>query len=935
MGDLLMGLLMDHGYNLEKLMETNLNDAIIVLDDNFEIKAINNNEIIRKLGYNDKDLIEREFLELVHPKDRKLIKKRLKKINKSGHIREEFRFQGKQNQIIYCDLTASILKNETSENIMVIFRDISKYKLIENDRNDLEKRIKEIAQIFPEIRFWKLLYPQKCVTAVEKTREMLESVIDNIPQYIYWKDSELIYIGCNENFAKLNGYNEPNAIIGKVDEDLGWAQTRTKRIQEAEKEVIKSGIPEYHIIEQWPLPGQKNTFFEINRIPLKGLNEEVIGILVTYEDISLRIKAEEELKESRKKYADMIQNLDLGFLKIDFQGNILNFNPALVRILGLDKDEDLSKYNAKDFWYSREKLDEYVEKITEQKSLRNYIFRAKKMDGTIAYLQTDTHLIENKETGEFEVEGTVSDITEKYILEQKLKDSEERYRLISENANDFIDIINSDYRFEYINEQTHRRSLGYKKEDLLGISVFNFIHPDDHEIAKSELVKGFREGEGIAEIRIKNKNDLWIWIEVKGKVFQDISGESKGILVSRDISERKKAEKRIKESEEKLRTLNKELERKVLDRTKELRESERKFRHIFESIPDIFLLVDEEAKILDYKGKKEDLYLPPKEFLDKSITETLPTNIAKKSLKCIKDAIETKEPQIMEYNLPVHHDNQFFEARHLYLGENQVAIFVRDISTRKMAEMKLRESEKKLREQYEELKKLDQLKNDFITIAAHALKTPLISIEGYAELILTRENDLNDEIQEELKTILRNGQRLRTYITKLMDVLKIDAQKMEIFKDNENIYDLLKESLEELTFQIEKKKLDVEIKINESLILNVDGFRISEVFSNLISNAVKFTRDNGKIVISSEEKEDYFLFKITDTGRGLTEEEIGRLFEKFVMIDQNTETLSTFELGSGLGLYITKGIICAHGGEIWAESGGRNKGTTFSFTIPK
>jgi len=115
----------------------------------------------------------------------------------------------------------------------------------------------------------------------------------------------------------------------------------------------------------------------------------------------------------------------------------------------------------------------------------------------------------------------------------------------------------------------------------------------------------------------------------------------------------------------------------------------------------------------------------------------------------------------------------------------------------------------------------------------------------------------------------------------------------------------------------------------------VDRFRITQVFSNILSNAVKFTANEGIININVLEDNQYFLFKIKDNGKGLTLKEIEKLFGKFVTIGQAADSYSAFEQGSGLGLYISKGMIEVHGGKIWVESEGRDKGAEIGFTLPK
>ncbi|MFX1570778.1 MAG: ATP-binding protein [Promethearchaeota archaeon] len=260
-----------------------------------------------------------------------------------------------------------------------------------------------------------------------------------------------------------------------------------------------------------------------------------------------------------------------------------------------------------------------------------------------------------------------------------------------------------------------------------------------------------------------------------------------------------------------------------------------------------------------------------------------------------------------------------------------------DITEKFRLEQELKESEMKLRQQNIELRKLDKVKNDFITMAAHELKTPLISISGYTDYILMKyRNQLNAEITRDLLTVQRNVNRLEILMDQLLDVLKIDENELKLQKETINISKIISDCLDELSYLINEKNLEIILNIDHEIILNIDQTRIFTVFTNLLSNAIKFTPDYGWIKISSEKKEDHYIFEIKDNGIGLAQDEIGRLFKKFERIKPPiiNDHISIKDSGTGLGLYITKGIINAHQGEIWANSEGDNKGSKFSFTLP-
>ena len=176
--------------------------------------------------------------------------------------------------------------------------------------------------------------------------------------------------------------------------------------------------------------------------------------------------------------------------------------------------------------------------------------------------------------------------------------------------------------------------------------------------------------------------------------------------------------------------------------------------------------------------------------------------------------------------------------------------------------------------------------------------------------------------------------QLRFYVDQLIDVMKIDANKISLNLTKQNMNELIKNIVSEFKIPIFEKNLNVNIYIDEKLELKVDTTRMSQVLSNLLSNAIKFSESYGKIEISSELRKEDCLFKIKDNGIGLTEQEMSKIFGKFVMLNQSTEELSKFGKGSGLGLYIAKGIVEAHGGKIGVKSEGLHKGSEFYFTLP-
>ena len=230
---------------------------------------------------------------------------------------------------------------------------------------------------------------------------------------------------------------------------------------------------------------------------------------------------------------------------------------------------------------------------------------------------------------------------------------------------------------------------------------------------------------------------------------------------------------------------------------------------------------------------------------------------------------------------------------------------------------------------YEQLKAHDKMQNEFINIASHEMKTPTQSILGYAELL-----EDSCKKSEEVEAIKRNAERLQNLATNLLDVTRIESQTLKLRKEtvniNEKIANVKKDFENQFPHLRTVRILLVELGENNPIYVHADKVRLYEVIANLLSNAIKFTQ-KGTISISTNIRSnmnnniDEVIIRIRDTGVGIHPEILPRLFTKFA---------TRSDRGTGLGLFISKGIVEAHGGRIWAENNSDGKGATFSFTLP-
>ena len=241
-------------------------------------------------------------------------------------------------------------------------------------------------------------------------------------------------------------------------------------------------------------------------------------------------------------------------------------------------------------------------------------------------------------------------------------------------------------------------------------------------------------------------------------------------------------------------------------------------------------------------------------------------------------------------------------------------------------------------ELYEGLKQIDKLKDDFINVAAHELRTPIQPIIGLSGILRSQIKDSKQ--QELLDVIVRSAKRLQRLAEDILDVTRIESHNLMLRKEKFNLNEIISNAISDTTNQViikENKVNSVKLEFtnsrdkgeggeqgNSPAIIEADKGRISQVVSNMLANAVKFTNE-GIIKVATEKKDNEIVISIKDTGAGIDSEILQRLFTKFA---------TTSTTGTGLGLFISKSIVEAHGGRIWAKNNFDGKGATFYFSLP-
>ena len=281
-----------------------------------------------------------------------------------------------------------------------------------------------------------------------------------------------------------------------------------------------------------------------------------------------------------------------------------------------------------------------------------------------------------------------------------------------------------------------------------------------------------------------------------------------------------------------------------------------------------------------------------------------------------------------------------------YHGEKAVLWRAHDITILKRAEAKLKNFNAELKQLVEEkthhlelankrLRSLNELKDEFIAVTSHELRSPLTSIRGYLSFLVEKESleCVPDSIKQYLFRAYHNAESLNYLVNNILDVSRLDTGRFELQTVKTDLIQLAKNIIDSLSFQANEKNLEIKL-VNPSyldkLILEVDPIRLTQVLRNLLDNAIKYTCRDKKITVEITTDWGFAVIKVIDQGIGVPKKQMEKIFDKFIQL-KNVDT--RYKGGAGLGLFIARRIIQLHGGIIKVDSE-KTKGTTFTIQLP-
>ncbi|HVA00254.1 MAG TPA: PAS domain S-box protein [Terriglobia bacterium] len=641
-----------------------------------------------------------------------------------------------------------------------------------------------------------------------------------------------------------------------------------------------------------------------------------IRVIGTVQDITERKRAETVMRESEEKVRLLLDSTAEGIYGVDLKGNCTLANAACLRILGYESPGELLGKNMHELMhYARAGGTPYP-----PEECRIYqAFRKEErvhVDDEVLWRANGTSFPAEYWSYPVRKEGklagavaTFLDITERKRAEEAMVASERRYADLFENAQDAIFTNDLSGRFTSVNRAAERLT-GYTREELVGMTAPQLVRPEMGDLARQEIARltVARGDPATREWEIITKDGRRVPLEVSTRTIYDGDRPAGIQAIARDVTERKRTEEAM-------------------------RESELRFRQLTENINEVFWISDPQLTKMIYISPayeriwgttQQSLYDNPMSFADAIHPDDRERVLAK--LAGHAQGGLDEEYRVVQPDGSV----RWVRARTFPIRDERGVVYracgiAQDITARIQADEELCKAK-------ETAEAASRAKSEFLATMSHEIRTPMNGIIGMTDLAL--DTDLTPEQREYLGMVKESGDALLTLINDILDFSRIEAGKFALDTTEFDLEDCLTNTAKTFAPRAHQKGLELSYQIQPDVpkTLMGDPSRLRQIVINLLGNAVKFT-ERGEVVLRVETEslaasEACLHFAISDTGTGIPQDKQKMIFEAFTQVDSS---MTRKYGGSGLGLTISSKLVRMMNGRLWVESE-LGVGSTFHFT---
>ena len=620
-----------------------------------------------------------------------------------------------------------------------------------------------------------------------------------------------------------------------------------------------------------------------------------------YQLLEAKRKAEAALRKNEEKYRSLVESTEDSVYLVDQNCRYLFMNERHISRLDFPSDRYVGRpYRA---FHSDDDAKRFAEKVKHVFATGTSV-QHEYEDSEGQYFIKTLSPVKNQETGRVMAVTVLSkDITGMKRTDKELIETRDYLNNIIESSADTITVVDMEGTVLDWNKGGEG-IMGYCAEEVIGTPNRNFfVDPTEadrimEQVQKKGVIKNYRT-------TVVRKDGKTIYVSLSAALLKDKNGIPIGtVRVSRDVTLEVELEKRVKEERDNLNL-------------------------IFESMVDGVYAVFEDYRV---------------EFMNKVLRDEFGDHVGDicyevfhgRTEPCpmckLSEVLAGKTVRWEWHSRKMNRIYDLIETpvKNIDGSISKLTIF-RDITKRKKAEEEIQKLNRELELKVVDLEAVTRMKTEFLSITSHELRTPLTPMKAQLQMLEEGyKGRLTGKQIESVELILRNLTRLDNLIKDILDISRIEMGRIKLRFEAMSINDVAKEAMIMQEPFAKEKEINVVTDLAELPSVVGDSERLRQVIGNLMNNAIKFSDSGSEVLIGSKREGDKVLFRITDYGVGISEEDKEKLFKPFSQIDSS---MGRKRGGSGLGLAIAKGIIQAHNGDIRVESE-PGKGSTFYFTIP-
>lgn len=642
-----------------------------------------------------------------------------------------------------------------------------------------------------------------------------------------------------------------------------------------------------------------------------GLEDYVIKSAKHYIRLATAVRSAWEKAQTKRKVKGLenrlqclLNQLNVGVFRQTLDGSLLEGNPAFFQLLGLSEKCRSQAIRSLKSSFLPEDYAQLLNELNEKGQIRDCEVKLRQAEGNSIWVRLSLTI--NTIDGQTIIDGLIEDISDRKYAEEELYHREQEFKALVDNAPDIIARLDKELRYLYVNPAVEATT-GVSPEKLIGKTRAEYGIPEEvftpwQETTRQVFVTGqeclyeseFPALDGTRYFQTRMVPEL------------ALDGTVESVLcIGRDVTDYKLAEQALKESESRFKRL---VQSNVIGCI------------FWESSGKITDTNEAFLRMVGYTW--EDLLLGKLNW--KTMTPVEQLHSSEKAIAQMKQ-VGAADPLEKEYirsdgsRVPILLGGVLLEG-----SQDRGVSFVLDLSQQKQLE-------NQLRQQAEQLEQANRIKDEFLAVLSHELRSPLNSILGWSKLLRSRKLD-EATISRALETIERNATMQTQLIEDLLDVSRILQGKTSLNVCPVDLALTIEAAINTVRLAAQAKSIEIEslIALTAGVVLG-DPNRLQQVIWNLLSNAIKFTPSGGRVSIQLENNGKQAQIQVSDTGKGISAEFLPHVFEYFRQADSST---TRTQGGLGLGLAIVRHLVELHGGTVSASSLGVGQGATFTVTLP-